>query len=239
MRTVIIYTLFILIPNLVLGRSLSDINILADDTLREPMRQVVEQYVRENYMSVAVQFGSYIGLLDFNNKDTNIIITANKNHLNFLKNNNLIEKDILYITNDPLLVAFSPDIKYDKNVDVTQYLKSICNRARIVIIDPNNSIVGYLSNKLLLSLGIKNFIQVKDYEKAQYLVQNSKAISILNVSGVGEIKNYIKIPEELYDPIQYHIIVLQDKSSENTNSFLKFLLLNKQIFINSGMSANN
>ena len=69
MRTVIIYTLFILIPNLVLGRSLSDINILADDTLREPMRQVVEQYVRENYMSVAVQFGSYIGLLDFNNKD--------------------------------------------------------------------------------------------------------------------------------------------------------------------------
>ena len=219
--------------------TLSDISIIADDSLQDPIREIVRQYVRKNYMSVAVQFGNYMGLLDFNNKDTDIIIMNNESNIAFLKNNDLVEKDIIYIANDPLMVVVNSLEDYPVKSNIVTFLKEISKQADIVIVDPNNSLAGYLSYKLLLSLGIRNFIQVKDEEKARHLINNSKAIGLLASSNAQDFTNSFLIPEALYEPMRYHIIVLKNRSSENTNSFLKFLLLNKNVLKEYGMSINS
>lgn len=217
------------------ANSLSEINLLVDENLSEPIRKIVNEYVKNSYVSVSVQLGDYQELLNLNTKDTNIIITTNNDIVSFLQEKELIEDNIFDIATDHLVLVSNSSFQCDEFV---QCVKNFSKYASIVIANPKNILSGHIAKNLLLSLDIANFTCVGDEEKAVYVIDQGKTLGLLLNSRKQYLKTISSVPSALYQPIKYQVIAIKNRSSDNTRSFLKFLLLNKVILKDYGMMIN-
>ncbi|MBQ4874968.1 MAG: substrate-binding domain-containing protein [Rickettsiaceae bacterium H1] len=229
MKFLIKMLVLVLISCKLSAKNFSDINLLIDDNLAEPVRKLVRKYVEENYVSVAVQLSGYKELLNLNNEDTDIIITADEETANFLQDKDLIEKKILDFASDQLVLVSGYDVKYKNFGDLAKSLQKLSKYSSIVITDPKISLSGYLAYGLLKPLGIDNVVRVRDESKAVHLMKTGKGFGLLLTGNKMDLTIISPVPADLCKPVKYQVLALKNRLSENVTSFLKFLLLNRSI----------
>ena len=239
MKILIILLILSAISTDLLAKNFSDINLLIDANIATPIREIVRQYVENNYVSVAIQFSNYKDALNMKTKDTDLMITADENTIDFLQSKGEIEKTISYIASDRLTLVSDISFKHQFSTDFKKSLRDLSKRTKIVITNPETNLSGHMASVLLSSLKIYNVAQVMDEKKALSLIKKGKGVGVLFKSNQGDLKNLATIPIDLYRSVRYQAVLFKKESSEHVTSFLKFILLNKSILRKHGMITNS
>ncbi len=207
------------------AKSISEINLLVDSNLADPIREAVREYTQISYVSVAVQLSDYGNLLNLKTKDTDIVITMDESKVDFLQ-----AKEIITLGYDNLALFSVLDYQIRFDGDFKNEIRYLSKFNSIVIVNKNKSMSGLLSSEILSSIGLDDIVQVRSEDIAIELLKRRKGIGLLlHSDGVG-LGLIADVPDDLYKPLKYQLLVMKDKDSESVKKFLQFLLLNKYLF---------
>ena len=213
----------------------ADINLLVDANLADPVRALVMEYVEGNYVNVATQLVNYNEVLNFITSDTDVVITANEDAVAFLQDKGLIDGTVCGLAKDRLLLLSHADPQHEFSDDFAESLRALSKYTNIIITDKHSTLSGRIAMELLLSIGVKNMIEVQNQEKAVELIKRGKGFGLLFGSGVADLQSLSFAPVGFVRLAKYQALILKAQSSERVTSFLKFILLNDTILKKSGL----
>jgi len=180
--------------------------------------------------------------------ETNIYISANKQWIDHLKDNNLlIQNSIKKVAKNKLVVICSkdkqPNIKFTKDFDIQSAIDD-----KISIGDPKYVPVGNYAKQVLDSLDWYNKIEnqiilAKDVTSVLHYVELGECdwgiVYYSEAIKSNKVKIAYEIPQQLYNPIVFYIALLNNnKESKGLYDFF-FSKSTKETFGKYGFIVNN
>lgn len=256
--------LLILLTNASLANNyeLTNINIIAPESITLPMVEISRVYSKENLISVTTSFESNKPDIDKILKNisavpVNIFISTNQDSINKLNKKNMI--DIYSLTNflkNKIVLAsnknYAEKYKSINNKDINSQISFLAENNLLVISDTQNTEQGVYTKKILKTIYkedvaesiINKAIKTSNLEDMAEQIEQNEKFGILYISDLINYPN-IKIIKDFSNVAKEHIIyravIIKGKNMSKADKFIEFLKSKKalNIFKNYGLITEN
>ncbi|PLX71469.1 MAG: molybdate ABC transporter substrate-binding protein [Denitrovibrio sp.] len=220
------------------------ITIYSAASTTNAVKEISEMYTQKTGVTIVPSFASSGTLAKqiSNSAPADIYIAANQKWMDWLKENDFIEKgtDKHLLANRLALVASKSSNVHTQKLDNATAVKLINSAKRLAIADPAHAPAGKYAQKTLESLGVWADIQsktarVQTVRVALAMVERDAVPLGIIYSSDAALSEKVKVvglfDEELHGSIRYQYAIVKGKETKLVRDFYNFLISDAAIDI--------